>query len=207
VNPCAAIEPLRDKAHRKETFTPEQVRALVKAASGDWKGLILVAFYTGGRIGDCANLRWENVDLVSEIKTIRFVQAKTGREVVTVVHPVLEDYLLSLPTPKSDRAFLFPTLGGRVTSPLSKEFRQIIKLARIKQRAIRARREDGSGRSVNALSFHSLRHSFSSLLANAGIPEETRMALTGHTTRQVHQIYTHRQLATLRDAVAVLPRV
>jgi integrase len=56
-------------------------------------------------------------------------------------------------------------------------------------------------------SVHSLRHSFSSLLANAGIAEETRMALTGHTTRAVHQHYTHHDLERLRDAVAVLPRI
>jgi len=94
VNPCAAIEPLKDKAKRKDVFTPEQVTALVKSADGEWKGLILVAFYTGARLGDCANLRWKNVDLVGDIKTIRFEPQKGGGEVVTVIHPVLEDYLL-----------------------------------------------------------------------------------------------------------------
>jgi integrase len=178
---------------------------LVKAASGDWKGLILVAFYTGARLGDCANLSWRNVDLVSEIKTLRFVQAKTQREVVSVIHPVLEDYLLSLPTPKSDDTFLFSSLAQCETSTLSRAFRLLMQSANIEQRVIRERAK--SGRSVNALSFHSLRHSFSSLLANAGIAEETRMALTGHTTREMQQHYTHRQLSVLRDAVAVLPRV
>src|SRR5262249_10414689 len=83
----------------------------------------------------------------------------------------------------------------------------LMEAACIEQRVIRERNEDGSGRSVSALTFHSLRHSFSSLLANAGIAEETRMALTGHTTRAMQQHYTHRELSTLRDAVAVLPRV
>ena len=59
--------------------------------------------------------------------------------------------------------------------------------AGIRQRVIRERDESGSGRRVNALSFHSLRHTFNSALANAGIPEETRMALTGHTSRQMNQ--------------------
>jgi integrase len=207
VNPCLALEKLRDKAQRKSTFTPEQVSALVKSATGDWRGLILTAFYIGARLGDCANLRWRNVDLVSEIKTIRFVTGKTGKEIVAVIHPVLEEYLLSLPTAESDDAFLFPSLAERVTSSLSREFKSLMAQARIEQRVIRERGEDGSGRSVNALTFHSLRHSFSSLLANAGIAEETRMALTGHTTRQIQQHYTHRDLALLRDAVAVLPRI
>jgi integrase len=206
-NPCAAVEKVKNRAQRKSTFSPEQVSALVKAAERDWKGLILVAFYIGARLGDAANLRWRNVDLVSEIKTIKFVTGKTGKEIVSVIHPVLEEFLLSLPVADSDESFLFPSLAQRATSPLSKEFSRLMEMARIEQRVIRERNEDGSGRSVSALSFHSLRHSFSSLLANAGIAEETRMALTGHTTREMQQHYTHRELAILRDAVAVLPRV
>jgi integrase len=205
VNPCAAIEPLKDKAQRKHTFTPEQVSALVKTTEGDWRGLILVAFYTGARLGDCANLQFENVDLISEIKTIRFQPGKGGGEVITVIHPELEDYLLSLPAPKTDKAFLFPSLAQRLISPLSKHFRKIMERAHIQQSVIRERGK--AGRSVNALSFHSLRHSFSSILANAGVSEELRMALTGHTTREVHRGDTHHQLAALRDAVATLPRV
>jgi integrase len=205
VNPCSAIEPLKDKPQRKHVFTPEQVSALVKTAEGDWKGLIMVAFYIGARLGDAANLRWHNVDLVSEIKTIRFQPGKGGSEVVAVIHPALEDYLLSLPAPKSDEAFLFPSLAGRDVSPLSKAFRQIMEEAKIQQSVIRKRSK--SGRSVNALSFHSLRHSFSSILANAGIREELRMALTGHKTRDMQQRYTHHELEGLRDAVAVLPRI
>lgn len=206
VNPCAAIEPLKDKAQRKQVFTPEQVTALVKVAEGDWKGLILVAFYTGARLGDCANLQWKHIDLVSEIKTIRFDQGKTGAEIVTAIHPALEDYLLLLPVPKTDEAFVFPSLAQRLVSPLSKHFRNVImEQAHIEQRVIRERGK--SGRSVNALTFHSLRHSFSSILANAGIREELRMALTGHTTRAIHKHYTHHDLKRLRDAVAVMPRV
>ena len=180
MNPCAAIEPLKDKEVHKSVFTPEQVTAILKAVENmefaaprggklstgdnerlrrDWQGLILTAFYTGARLGDCANLRWKLVDLVSEIKTIRFNQGKTGAEIVVVVHPVLEDHLLKLPTAESDDDFISPSLAQRKISPLSKQFRKIMERAHIEQRVIRERSESGSGRSVNALSFHSLRHS------------------------------------------------
>jgi integrase len=122
VNPCGAIEPLKVKAVHKSTFTPEQVTALLNAAEGEWKGLILTAFYTGARLGDCANLQWQHIDLVSPIKTIRFDQGKTGAQLITVIHPTLEDYLLSLPAPKTDEAFVFPSLAQRNISPLSKHF-------------------------------------------------------------------------------------
>src|SRR5262249_33522264 len=61
-NPCAAVEKVKNKAERKSVFTPEQVSALVKAAEGDWKGLILTAFYIGARLNDAANLRHSKVD-------------------------------------------------------------------------------------------------------------------------------------------------
>jgi integrase len=215
VNPCAAIEPVRDKVTaRKATFTPAQVSALIKAAqSEDWKGLISLAYYSGQRLGDCANLKWNQVDLMGEIKLIRFRQGKTGKEVGIAIHPALEKFLSALRKGRKvvplscddDEAFVFPSLAERNISPLSNQFRRLIKRAGIRQRVIRER--DGSGRSVHSLSFHSLRHTFNSALANAGVPEETRMALTGHTTRAMNQTYTHRELAIYRDAVAVLPRV
>jgi integrase len=208
VNPCLAIEPLKDKTQRKGVFTPEQVAALLKAADGEWPGLILMAFYTGARLGDCANLQWKHIDFVSEIKTIRFDQGKTGAEIITVIHPVLEDFLLSQPAPKTDEAFLFPSLAQRNISPLSKHFRKILERAHIEQCVIREKSESSvSGRNVFALSFHSLRHSFTSILANAGVSEELRMALTGHKERAVHQRYTHRELQRLADAIGKLPRV
>ena len=202
-NPCLAIERLKNKPQRKGVFSKEQVAALLKAAKGDWRGLILVAFYTGQRLQDCANLRWRDVDLLSDIKTIRFAVRKTGAEVVTVIHPALEDYLLSLPAAKNDDAFLFPSLAECRTGLLSKQFGQLIALAKIKSGLIRERTK--SGHSVSLLSFHSLRHSFSSILANAGVSEERRMALTGHNTRDMHAKYTHHQLEQLRDAISLLP--
>ena len=167
----------------------------------------MVAFYSGQRLLDCSNLRWRDVDLVSDIKTIRFQVRKTGTEVVTVVHPALEDYLLSLPTPKSDDEYLFPTLAGRsIGGPLSKEFGELMEEAHIERGLIRKRTTGGS-RSVSALSFHSLRHSFSSILANAGVSEELRMTIVGHASRDMHQKYTHHELERLRDAISVLPRL
>jgi integrase len=206
VNPCAAIEPLKDKPQRKHVFTPEQVSALVKTAEGDWKGLILAGFYLGARLCDCANLRWRDVDLVSEIKTLRFQPRKGGGEVVTVIHSALEDYLLSLPTPESDEEFVFKSLAQRNASGLSNAFRKIMKRAGIEQIVIREAKTQ-AGRSVVALSFHSLRHGFASILANAGVSEERRMALTGHSTRAIHAKYSHHDLERLGEAIAVLPRL
>lgn len=41
--------------------------------------------------------------------------------------------------------------------------------------------------------------------ANAGIYEEVRMKLTGHSSKPVHHGYTHLELETLKSAVTALP--
>jgi integrase len=206
VNPCADIEPLKGKATHKKTFTPEQVSALLSAADGDWRGVILVGFYGGMRLNDACNLRWRDIDLVSPIKTITYEPRKTAEAVTVAVHSALEDYLLSLPASDNEDAFVFPSLAQRKNvSPLSKAFRKIMQRARIAQSLIRERNQNG--RSVYSHSFHSLRHSFSTILANNNVSEEVRMRLTGHTTRSVHQKYTHHDLEVFQAAIGVLPRL
>jgi site-specific recombinase XerD len=63
------------------------------------------------------------------------------------------------------------------------------------------------GRTLSSLSFHSLRHSFNNAMANAGISQEVRQKLAGHTSAETNQVYTHHELEALRAAVAVIPRI
>jgi site-specific recombinase XerD len=59
----------------------------------------------------------------------------------------------------------------------------------------------------SAKSFHSLRHSFTSALANAGVSADLRMKLTGHRNLDEHLGYTHMELTALRGAVNLLPHL
>jgi len=72
--------------------------------------------------------------------------------------------------------------------------------------ALAIKRASG-GRTLSSLSFHSLRHSFNSALANAGVSQEIRQKLTGHTSAEMNTIYTHHELAPLRAAVEKLPNL
>ena len=112
-NPCATVRLIqdRDKAD-KHVFSPEQVSKLVEAAEGDWKGLIISAYYTGGRLSDLARLMRSNIDLSQNKKVVRFMQKKTkGRthkaKVEIPIHEALEEYLLSGPTSGAPNARRF----------------------------------------------------------------------------------------------------
>lgn len=65
----------------------------------------------------------------------------------------------------------------------------------------------GKGRATNSKTFHGLRHSFISQLANAGVAPEVRQKLAGHSDAKTHGIYTHHEIETIRGAIAKLPRL
>jgi hypothetical protein len=53
-NPVAAVRPIRTSSAKNDVFSPGQIEQLLKEAEGDWKGLILSGYFTGGRLVDLA---------------------------------------------------------------------------------------------------------------------------------------------------------
>jgi integrase len=199
-NPATALESLPVKSEEKGTFTPQQVSNLAQAADGDWVGAILLGYYTGARLGDVANMSWSAIDWKNKI--IRFTASKTGKPVTLPLHSQLERVLLKHAgvgnTP------VFPSLAGKGTGGkhgLSGQFAAIMKKAGIEGKRTRA----SGGRTLSSLTYHSVRHSFNSALANAGVSQEIRQKLTGHASAEMNRIYTHHELAPLRAAVEKLP--
>jgi integrase len=88
-------------------------------------------------------------------------------------------------------------------SGLSSQFKRIMEKAKIGGRILRA--ATGEGRKQSSLSFHSLRHSFVSALANAGVAPDLRQKLAGHTDSKSHARYSHHEVDIMRAAVAQVP--
>ena len=103
------------------------------------------------------------------------------------------------------RAAVFPELAGKRISGmrgLSSQFQDIVKAAGITGSVIT---REGKGRATNSKTFHALRHTFISVLANAGVAPELRQKLAGHASAEAHRLYTHHEIETLRGAIAKLP--
>jgi integrase len=206
VNPCAGVEMLRDDADtEKDVFTPEQVGLLLETASDDWAGAILAAYTTGLRLRDVADLSWGAFDFDAGI-----VRVKTGKTGTVVVLPIHPDFMtwLAKQTRGVGKAAVFPTLAGKSgagKSGLSMAFKRIMEKAGIVGRTLRAPAENSAGRTQSSLSFHSLRHSFNSAMANAGVSQEVRQKLTGHTSAKMNTKYTHHELEPLRAAIITIP--
>jgi integrase len=214
-NPCSPISaPIESNRPEKAPFTPGQVESLLKVADKEWRGVILLSFYCGFRIGDAASLRWRDVDLNTNWITIIPQKTKrSGKRVNVPIHPLLHEYLVSLDASDDPDAFVNPTLAkkrGSGKSGLSVGFSKIMKLAEIKNTLLRPRESTKTltrSHEMHALTHHSLRHASNSWLANEGIPEDVRMKVVGHSDKAVHARYTHHDEKTLRDAVAKLPKL
>ena len=55
--------------------------------------------------------------------------------------------------------------------------------------------------------FHSLRYSFNSALANAGVRQEIRVKFTGHSSNAMNDRYTKLDRKPLGDAIEKLPKL
>jgi len=231
-NPAKAVATLPsacDEESGKSCFTDDQLTALLAAAPDtDWRGAMLLAYTTGARFTDVTNMRWTNVNLTAQPIRVSSVHlgkkpvilkpkaisfrprktARTGKLVVVPLHSQLEEHLMGIAGNDDAEGFLFPSLAGRPTGGargLSPAFAAIMQKAGIKQASAQPRK--GVGRTVNALTFHSFRHTNNSAMANAGVSQETRQAAVGHSSPAMNEIYTHRKMEALRAAVGAIPRI
>jgi integrase len=201
-NPVVAVRPPKEVCSERDVFTQDDIQKLLAAApSLEWQTLILLGYFMGARLRDCVRMSWENIK--PETGFIEYEQQKTGKKVSVPMHLHVIEHLKFLST-FGTTGFLCPKLASKITGGrrgLSETFKRIVEKAGLDPMTVK-----GKGiRKFSRRTFHSLRHSFNSALANAGVSEEVRMKLTGHASKVMNKGYTHLQDAMLKKAVTSLP--
>ena len=193
------------QAVARQTFAGSELDAIVAAATGEWMTAILIARYTGARLGDCVCMAWSNIDLVE--KVIRYSDAKTHKNYVVPLHARLEKHFCELKAGNGSKGVLCPSLAQKQSGGkygLSMEFRRIMARAEIDDRTVATkavRKTEGKVRHLARRSFHSIRHSYNSELANTGASQEIRRKLVGHADENVNDAYTHFDVDVFRQAI------
>ena len=173
-----------------------------------WKLLVMTGIYTGLRLGDCCRLKWDCVNI--ERGVIQVIPEKTkkhahGHPVTIPIHRELNDILIL--TPEAERK-------GYVNPPIADAYihhkwrvddglRRIFKAANITM----SFRVEGRSRKSVVASFHSLRHTFVSFSANAGVPLPVVQSIVGHTSTAMTRHYYHENEEVLRQAVEAIPAI
>ena len=217
-----------DSVSRRE-LTMDEVNRVYEAAcktGPEWKLLIMTGIYTGLRLGDCCRLSWDCINL--ERRVIQVIPQKTrkhahGKPVTIPIHPMLLAELMEvrgkreegkeetanasspLPLPSS-LSYVNPVIADLYDNrnwELDDTLRRIFKAANITMSV----RVTGRCRKCVLASFHSLRHTFVSLSANAGVPLPVVQSIVGHCSTAMTRHYYHESEAALRQAVAAIPEL
>jgi len=156
-------------------------------ASGEWYGATMVALYTGLRQGDVAALSREQC-LGDTIHLKPSKTARHGTRVAIPLHPALLELLAALPP----HGPLFPRLAAHGVER-RREYAAILQAA-------------GLCGGDAKISFHCLRHTWRTWLAEAGVPGEVARRMGGWTTDIDQARYNH-DLSQERAAIDRLPTV
>ena len=212
-DPWARVKLRDDDSHTRRELTIEELKRLAKCAAkeGDeFRKLFAIGVYTGLRLGDCCQLEWKEVDVVRSI--IQVIPQKTrkyshGRPVTIPIHAALHDILCE--TPEAKRiGYVLPTLRSWYTSKngrpkVSSRIGKIFRNAGI----ITSVNVPGRTHKAPEATFHSLRHTFVSMSANAGVPLHIVQAIVGHESQAMTRHYYHENEKALRQAVNAIPTI
>ena len=182
------IRPFKERdSTRKEPFTQEEFSTLLAFTRDaydhdEWEGLILIGGHSGLRLGDILGLTHKNAHKGSLVVK----SSKTGETVTIPITPPVHRWIGEKTGP------LFPLLSSKSIQTISGTFTRIMDRAGIE------REVETPGGDVGRRSFHSLRHSFASWLANADVHSDVRKKLTGHKADGIHAKYTHHDEALIR---------
>jgi integrase len=220
-NPIYAVphyKASRREAVQRRAYTLDEVKTMHGKAPDDfWRYMILGGFFTGLRMGDLICLTWANIDRAANM--LRLTDAKTGKHLKIPIASNLRQLLDELRTKagkvkesdfiwlKQSAQYLSEGAGG-----FSNEFYDEVLLpAGLVEKRTKKKKKDGKGRGgariITKVSFHSLRHTFVSLLRITGANQSTAKELAGHSSDEVNQLYTHTPEAVLVEAVSKLPSV
>lgn len=196
------------KAAVRRPFTVPELKSILAAATPEWRSMIVFGLYTGQRLGDIARLTWSQIDMVHG--EIHFVTAKTGRMVrIPVVEP-LAAHLATLEGADTPSAPVHRNAASAANvSTLSRQFGEILAACGLAAGRTHGKQKDGRGarRTTSELTFHSLRHTATSMMKNAGISPAIVQDIIGHESAEISQLYTHVENDAKMRALNALPDV
>jgi integrase len=159
--------------------TREEIKAIVEAAKGRWRPILLTAIFTGLRASELRGLRWADVDLdkrelhvrqrADRYSAIGKPKSESGERTVPLT-PIVVNTLREwkLACPKSEAGLVFPSSGGLVEHHKNIVERGLVPTMIAAGVAIEEEGSDGKPiiRAAKYTGLHALRHFYASWCIN-----------------------------------------
>ena len=184
-NPCRRVDAFPVNDRRERVVSYEEEARILDALTGHLarlKAPVIVALNTGMRLGE---LFKEHLDFKKGVILILRGTTKSGKGRIAVMNQRVIDALADLRGDSEQARRVFPFdrhYSGRAFSQLCKDI------------------------GLSGVTFHTLRHTFSSRLAAADVNAFTAKDLMGHETVDMTGVYTHTAIETMREAVKRIER-
>jgi site-specific recombinase XerD len=197
VNPVRAVSKFRENNERVSYLTPQEEEAVYKALPAQFRPHFLISIHTGLRWTEQMNLRWQDIDLLTDFITVAV--SKHGRSRRVAINPTARAVLVDLSSQRArvddSTEFIF-TIRPRESKAF---FPQTVERAKA---ALKQAGQDAPH--LDAYVWHSNRHTFASKLAMSGADLLTIKELGGWRTLSMVQRYAHLAPGHLHAAVALL---
>ena len=187
-NPAKKIKQKKLPKNHPIFITEDEFNKLIELENNPLaKSAYIIAFYSGCRISELLNIRWEDVDFANNKICIKNHQNHNTKSLLQrdiPMHPKVKETIETLPGVNE-----FILQGHYDRRRLSGKFKEIVKKCT----------------DVNQeMKFHGLRHSFASNLVRKGISLYIVQQLLGHSDSSVTQIYSHLKNESLKEAIKIL---
>jgi integrase len=184
VNPISRMQMATERRTPRVVMTLAEEQLLLANAAPHLRVIIIAALDTGMRRGELLTERWEHVDFTRRLLSVTHSKTAGGEAREIPLSSRLSETLTALRKPDG----LLFQFQRRAIHGVKTAWKAAIRRAGIRY-----------------YRFHDLRHTFNTRLMEAGVMQEVRKALMGHSSGEdVHSIYTHVELPMKRDAIRKL---
>lgn len=210
INPISDLELPKKEKYELDLYTPNEQNRLKSALLYNMdmpKLAVILALYTGIRIGELCGLKWSDIDFKSKtihiertIQRIR-INSKANRTELIVSTPKSHSSIRTIPLPAflidmlkafepSNTDLYFITKSIKMPDPRTMQYRFKTLLAKIGLRHI---------------NFHSLRHMFATNCIEIGFDVKTLSEILGHSSVEITlDKYVHSSMERKKQCMEML---
>jgi integrase len=197
INPTTHLRLPNGSKPRDRAATLSEAADLLDALPDDLRPIFATAFYAGMRRGELMALRWENIDLAAG--TIRVTRSwdeqageiepksEKGKRTVPIT-ALLRDHLTEhkAATGRDGHDFVFGSIHGRPFTPSN-----VWRRSRVAWDTANTTRNKKKLSPLVAIGLHEARHTYVSLMHDAGLSLERIGDYVGHSSAYMTERYRH----------------
>ena len=178
----------REPKARVRWLKPHEVVKLLDALPAHLRDMAEFSLATGLRQGNVLTMTWGEVDLVTKRLTIEGIKMKNGEPMALPINDTAMQVLTRQVGKHAEAVFTYR--GKPITSISNETWKRALERADIKD-----------------FRWHDLRHTWASMLIQAGVPAKALQVLGAWETPGMVDKYAHQDTDSLRPYAGVLDRV